>query len=319
MSPRMISFLIFFAILPQQVWSGQNFPSWVRDLRQEALDQGIGSATLDKAFAGLVPLKEVLERQQRQPETSVTLEQYLNRRISPERIAAGRQKLTEHRLLLERISRQYRVQPRFIVALWGLESDYGRNLGKTPVVAALATLAYAGKRSGYFRRELLIALRILDQGHISPDQMTGSWAGAMGQCQFMPWNFSRRAVDFDGDGRRDIWNNPADVLASIANFLSKLGWRDDLTWGRQVVLTRGIAPSLISAKVAKNLEEWQQLGVRRTDGRDLPQRSIPGSLIRPPRSNRVYLVYANFPVLLKWNNSSFFGISVGQLADRLED
>lgn len=312
-----VTFLLFFSIFTQQVWSGQDFTSWLHGLRREALVQGISSATLDTAFANLAPMQKVLAKQQHQPEATESLDTYLHRRISPERVAAGRQKLIDHQRLLERISRQYRVPPRFIVALWGLESDYGRNMGNIPVIPALATLAYAGKRSAYFRRELLVALRILDQGHVTPVEMTGSWAGAMGQCQFMPWNFSRRAIDFDGDGRRDIWSNPADVLASIANFLSKLGWRDDLTWGREVALTGKIAPSLIHPKVAKNLREWQQLGVRRADGRDLPQRSIPGSLIRPPRTHRVYLVYANFAVLLKWNKSSYFGVSVGQLADQL--
>ena len=260
----------------------------------------------------------MLEKERRQPETTRSFDQYMRQIVSADRVAIGRRELSRQRSLIEEIGQRYGVQPRFIVALWGIESDFGRNTGDTPVIDALATLAYAGRRPSYFRKELLIALRILDEGDIPSGQMKGSWAGAMGQCQFMPWNFSRRAVDFDGDGRRDIWHTQADVFASIANFLAKLGWSDDLTWGREVRLPPNFDSRLLGKEVKKDLADWQALGVRRADGRDLPRRTIPGSLLRPPRSNgRIFLVYDNFHVLMKWNKSTYFAIAVGRLADRI--
>jgi len=314
------SLLIFFFTLPSSVRATGGFEVWLSELRREALDQGIHQTTIDTALGHLTLLPHVLKKQQRQPEKLRTLNQYLQQIASPQRIATGKEYMVRHSPLLERISRQFRVQPRFIVALWGVESDFGRNPGHTPVVPALATLAFAGQRSDYFRRELLVALRILDEGHISLAQMKGSWAGAMGQCQFMPWNFLRRAVDFDGDGRRDIWHSAGDVMASIAHFLSKLGWRDDLTWGREVSLPSAPGPQAsFTDGQQKNLLEWQRLGVRRLDGRDLPQRSVQATLIRPSRSGgRAFLVYSNFEVLLKWNRSTSFALAIGQIADRIK-
>jgi len=311
------SFFLFLLslVFPSGARTG-DFAEWLSALRQEALAQGISSSTLDVAFNGVKSLPEVLEKETRQPEKTRTLAQYMLHRVSPERVAAGRSYLARHRKLLEEIGSRYGVQPRFIVALWGIESDFGRNMGQTPVIGALVTLAYAGRRRTYFRKELLVALRILEEGDIPLEQMEGSWAGAMGQCQFMPWNFTRRAVDYDGDGRRDIWHTPADVFASIAHFLAQLGWRDDLTWGREVRLPAGFDRALMGKE--KDLGEWQALGIRRVDGRDLPKRHIPASLILPSRSGgKVFLVYDNFPLLLKWNNSTHFAIAVGHLADRL--
>lgn len=312
--------LILFFILPSSVRATGGFENWLSQLRREALSQGVHQATIDTALGHLTLLPNVLKKQQQQPEKLRTLDRYLQQIASPQRIATGREKMAQHKLLLERISRRFQVQPRFIVALWGVESDFGRNSGRTPVVPALATLAFAGQRSDYFRRELLVALRILDEGHVSFEQMKGSWAGAMGQCQFMPWNFLRRAVDFDGDGRRDIWHSAEDVLASIAHFLSKLGWRNDLTWGREVSLPSplGHRASLKDGQ-KENLLEWQRLGVRRLDGRDLPRRSVQATLIRPPRSgDRAFLVYSNYDVLLKWNRSTSFALAVGQIADKVK-
>jgi membrane-bound lytic murein transglycosylase B len=312
--------LILCFTLPSSVLATGGFETWLSELRQEALGQGLHQATIDTALGHLTLLPNVLKKQQRQPEKLRTLDQYLRQIASPQRIAIGREKMMRHKLILERISRRYQVQPRFIVALWGVESDFGRNSGQTPVVPALATLAFAGQRSDYFRRELLVALRILDEGHVSFEQMKGSWAGAMGQCQFMPWNFLRRAVDFDGDGRRDIWHSTEDVLASIAHFLSKLGWRDDLTWGREISLPPppDHGDSLKNGKKG-NLLEWQRLGVRRLDGRDLPRRSVQATLIRPSRSGgRAFLAYSNYDVLLKWNRSTSFALAIGQIADRIK-
>lgn len=297
----------------------QDFDTWLAQVRQEAIAQGIAARTADQALAGLKPSKAVLELERRQPERTITLARYLQQVVSASRIKAARTRMARHRALLEQISVQYGVQSGFIVALWAIESDFGRNMGKTPVVGALATLGHGAERPerrALFRQELLAALRILDQGAAPSPRLVGSWAGAMGQCQFMPSSFLALAADHDGDGRRDIWNNPADVFASIANFLAQKGWKGDQTWGREVRLPPALDQALIGLSVEKPLAEWQRLGVRRADGADLPARELSASLVRPDQG-RAFLVYANFRVLMEWNRSTYFALAVSQLADRL--
>ncbi|HSK40595.1 MAG TPA: lytic murein transglycosylase, partial [Arenibaculum sp.] len=221
-------------------WSAGNagaatdFAAWVGDLRREAVGRGISTCVLDAALHGVAPLPRVIELDRKQPERTITFARYLDRVVTPARVRRGRALHAEHRALLEEIGHRYGVQPRFIVALWGIETDFGRNTGGFDVIAALATLAYDGRRSAYFRSELLDALEILEQGHVRPEAMKGSWAGAMGQCQFMPSSFRRYAVDADGDGRRDIWSTLPDVFASTANYLGQAGWNPRYTWGREV-------------------------------------------------------------------------------------
>lgn len=297
--------------------AAEPFADWLAALKSEARRAGISEATLEQAFADVAPIDKVIELDRRQPETRLTFEEYLERVVPPSRIAEGRKRYREHRELLEAVSRKYRVQPRFIVAFWGIESDYGRNTGGYPVIAALATLAYDGRRGEFFRGELIAALKILDEGHVTPAAMLGSWAGAMGQSQFMPSSFRAYAEDFDGDGRRDIWTTTADVFASAANYLARSGWRDDQTWGRQVSLPSGFDPDLASLDVVKSLPAWQRLGVRRRDGTDLPMRPLKASVVIPPNSGAgaAFLVYDNYRTILKWNRSSYFAIAVGRLAD----
>jgi membrane-bound lytic murein transglycosylase B len=205
-----------------------------------------------------------------------------------------------------------------VVALWGIETDFGRLKGGFSVVQAVATLAYDGRRSAYFRRELFDALTIIDQGHITATAMTGSWAGAMGQNQFMPSSFLRYAVDYDGDGRRDIWTNHADVFASTANYLRTVGWREDQTWGRPVRLPKAFDVSMAKLEVQKPIAEWQALGVRRTDGAALPAKDLSASIVLPAgNGGPAYMIYENFRVILKWNRAQFFATAVGSLADQL--
>ena len=295
---------------------GADFDQWVNKFKTEARAQGISGSLLDQAFQGIHPLPRVLELDRRQPESTMSFVQYQQRIISPLRIQQGRQKMAKHRRLLEKIGQEYGVQSRFIVALWGIETNYGRNTGGFNIIEALATLAYDGRRSQYFRRELLAALRILQEGHISPDQMTGSWAGAMGQCQFMPSSFLNLAVDYNGDGRKDIWTTPADVFASAANYLSQSGWRPGQIWGRSVQLPKKFNTRQASLKIQKPLHRWQKIGVRRSSGQHLPRASMRGSIILPNDSlSPAFLVYHNFRVLMKWNRSTYFATSVGLLAD----
>jgi membrane-bound lytic murein transglycosylase B len=297
-----------------------DFAAWVGALRQEAVGKGIRPELFDRAFADVRPIPRVIELDRKQPEFTLTFQEYLDRVVPPARQERGRARYLEHKDLLDRIGARYGVQPRFIVALWGIETDFGRVSGSFPVVASLATLAYDGRRAGYFRGELLHALTILNEGHITPDRMMGSWAGAMGQPQFMPSSFVRYAVDADGDGRRDIWATQADVFASAANYLSSVGWRDDQTWGREVRLPAGFDLSLAGEEVEKPLGEWQALGVRRADGGDLPGRDLPASLILPAKGKvgPAYLVYRNYRNLLKWNRSTYFALAVGHLSDAID-
>jgi membrane-bound lytic murein transglycosylase B len=308
------------------------FRSWLAGVRREAAGRGIRAATLDVAFRGLdAPIAKVIELDRRQPERVLTYDDYMRIILTPERIETGRRMLAENRALLERIAALYRVQPAYAVALWGIESKYGAVTGSYSVVGALATLAYEGRRARFFRAELMNALRILDQGHVPPDRMLGSWAGAMGQSQFMPSTFLRYAVDWDGDGRRDIWTSKADALASTANFLHRLGWRGDGEWGVPVALPESFPHRLLGMKTRKSAAAWRRLGVRpepaAAAGRKLDE--VAGaagadcSIIRPADdgegagSGPAFLVGADFRALLRWNNAQFFGIGAGRLADAI--
>ncbi len=294
------------------------FEQWLESVRLDARKIGISDTTLDAAFAGIAPIPRVIELDRKQPEFTLTLEKYLNIAVTS-RLDRGREVFAENAAILEEIGRKYGVQPRFIVALWGIETRFGKFTGGFPVVHSLATLAHDGRRSTYFRGELMNALRILDQGHIKASDMKGSWAGAMGQCQFMPSSFLNFAVDYDGDGHKDIWTTLPDVLASAANYLARSGWRDDLTWGRPVRLPANFDRSLASLDTKKSLPDWQRLGVRKIDGTDLPTRDIPASVVIPETDGTdAFIVYENYRTILKWNRSNFFAVAVGTLADRLQ-
>ena len=310
-------FLLFGLPLPAH--AAADFETWLQGVRTEAEGLGLGKTTLDKALAGLEPIPRVIELDRRQPEFTLTFEQYLKRVVNDRRVKIGKQKLLEYRQLLERISKKYRVQPRFIVALWGIETDFGRITGGFPVIASLATLAYDGRRSKFFRKELMLALRIVDQGHIASDKMIGSWAGAMGQNQFMPSSFQAYAVDYDGDGHKDIWGTLPDVFASTANYLTKSGWRGDQTWGRPATVPDGFDVKLIGRNLTKGLVQWQSLGVRQGDGANLPGRNLSASIITPQKNSLrpAFIAYHNYQVILRWNRSDYFAIAVGTLADRL--
>ncbi|RLB63444.1 MAG: lytic murein transglycosylase [Deltaproteobacteria bacterium] len=295
----------------------QKFAAWLEQLRTDALSAGVSQKTVDAALTGITePQQRVIDSDKKQPESVQSLQKYVATRVSEQRIVEGRQMLRRYSTWLGRIERQYRVQRRYIVALWGIESSYGRNTGKLPIFQALATLAYDRRRSDYFRRELLEALKILDAGHISLSRMKGSWAGAMGPFQFMPSSYSHYAVDADGDGRINIWGSIPDALASAANYLAKAGWKNDQTWGRLVKLPEKFDYSLAGLKTKLPLSRWQALGVRRSNGHALPRRDLQASLIVPDgRTGPAYLVYSNFRALRRWNRSNSFAVAVGTLSD----
>lgn len=317
---RIISvFTILICILsPYATFAEDSFDDWLSGLKQEALARGISGDTLDNVLKGLKPIERVIELDRRQPEFTQDFWEYLQVRVTKERIVKGRRLMERHRALLEDIGTRYGVQPRFLVAIWGLESNYGTYTGGFPVIASLATLAYDTRRSSFFRSELLNALTILDEGHIAVAEMSGSWAGAMGQVQFMPSSFIRFAVDADRDGRKDIWQSLPDVFASAARYLRDAGWRRGYIWGREVLLPDGFGSGTAGSDTRQTLSAWQRLGVRRADGGDLPGDDIEASLVLPAgEDGPAFLVYDNYQAILKWNNSHSYALAVCHLADRL--
>jgi membrane-bound lytic murein transglycosylase B len=296
----------------------EDFGRWLEKVAAEAREQGISEATIRLSLDGLEPIASILESDRTQPRKPADFCGYLSKRLTKTRIARGKRMLAEHTGLLHRVSGEFGVPPRFIVSLWGLETNFGDYLGDHRVIEALATLAYDERRGPMFREQLFAALRIVDEGHQSPTALTGSWAGAMGQVQFMPTTFLSYAVDFDGDGRKDVWTSLPDSFASAANYLRRAGWRSGQTWGREVQLPKTLRADGDALKKSRSLDEWRRLGVRRIDGGELPSGRMRGAMRDPMRRwEYPFLVYSNFHALLRWNNSTFFGISVGALADEL--
>ena len=294
--------------------SDGDFTAFVAGVRRDAVAQGIRAGTADYALRRAQYLPHVIDLDHQQPEHTMTLGGFLQKVVTPQKIADGRAQLSENRPLLTRVYERFRVQPRFVVALWAVETDFGKVMGDYSVVSSLATLAYDGRRSSYFRPELIAALRIIDEGNVQTEAMLGSWAGAMGQCQFMPSTFLNFAVDFDGDGRRDIWSDRADVLGSIANYIAQLGWRGDEGWGRSVSVPPNFDTRLAGLDIRRPTADWSRMGVRPTDAAALP--ATDASLVIPDGGDGpALLVYDNFRAIMKWNKSTYFAASVGMLAD----
>jgi membrane-bound lytic murein transglycosylase B len=295
---------------------GGPFDQFLNGVRADARRSGVSQATLQRAFAGLQPNQRIIELDRRQSEAVLTWEEYRERIVSPTRIETGRRNYAEGRGLLERIGARYGVSPRVVVAIWGMETNYGANTGGFGVVEALATLAWEGRRAGYFRGELLSALRILDAGHVAPERMRGSWAGAMGQPQFMPSNFERLAVDFDGDGRRDIWDNRADALGSIAHYLSRHGWRDG----------RALGLGGAAARPGRGLRRGHEAPAPRMGTPRLPpggrraaavRRGGDGAGAAQPVLREGLPWRAQLRVIRRYNPPVNYGLAVGLLSDRV--
>ncbi|GAC13572.1 lytic murein transglycosylase [Aliiglaciecola lipolytica] len=299
----------------------KDYAIYVNALKKEAISEGFEQAFVEQTFSDITFYKRAVKADKNQPETKITLDTYLKTRVPDWKVQQAIELYRKHENALEKIGKEYGVQPRFIVALWGNESNFGKIMGNYDVISALSTLAYEGRREAFFKQQLFAALTILQQGHIQKDKFVGSWAGAMGQSQFIPTSFLTYAVDYDQDGKKDIWHNPVDVFASIANYLSKEGWNDNITWGRQVQIPQEFDLSLAGLAKSKmqSLSAWQALGVRRYDGSDLPNVDLQASLIMPDDENgRIYLVYSNFHTLMRWNRSTYFGSAVSYLADRIK-
>ena len=314
---------------PQDPPAPPSFQDWLAGVRGEALSRGISQATVDAALADLVPEPVIIARDRAQPEQTQSLDAYLAARLTPAAIASARAAALRHRTLLERVRAEYGIPEPIMVAIWGAESSFGQFQGVRPIVSALATLAYDARRPALFRNELFEALTILDRGLVAQADLKGSWAGAMGQPQFMPSSYLKYAKDFDGDGRADIWTSVPDVLASMANYLKHAGWTGDERWGREVRVSK-IAMARIDKTVPmratgcaavramtqpRPLADWAELGVTLPDGAALPSADLSASLLRGRL--RHFLVYRNYNAILDYNCSNSYAIGIGLLADRI--
>ncbi len=297
----------------------EDFSQCVKNLQHSAAQQGISKAVIEQDLAAVQFVPRVIELDRQQPEFTTTFADYVGRRVTEDRVNKGRQLLKQHRDLLDKVAQTYGIPAQYLVAFWGLETNYGGYFGKMPILDSLATLACDERRSQYFAFELLSALKIIDEGSISAEKMQGSWAGAMGHVQFMPHVFLKYAVDADGDGRRDLWNSLPDAMHSAGNFLKGIGWQRDLRWGREVLLPKDFDYQAMGLKQRKTLQEWNQLGLRMAaNGQALPNESIKAALLVPAGHNGPkFLVYDNFDVIMRWNRSEFYAIAVGYMADRI--
>jgi membrane-bound lytic murein transglycosylase B len=301
-----------------------SFDDWIAHIKQLAKEKGISDETLSVSFENIERIERVIELDRKQPEFTLTLNEYLNNTVTKGRMNKGKKFYDEHNNLLKIISNEFKVQPRFILALWGIETSFGKFTGSFNVIKSLSTLSHDLRRRDFFTDELINALTIVDQGHINSDKMMGSWAGAMGQNQFMPSSFLNYATDFNKDNKKDIWNTQSDVFASTANYLSSSGWNYEQTWGREVKIIKEIDPEFVttsakSIEINKKIPEWINLGVVNLDGTKLPEVNIDAYLVYPEGDDgRKFLVYENFKTIMKWNRSLFFGISVGKLSDMIE-
>jgi membrane-bound lytic murein transglycosylase B len=310
------------AIEPSSVgWSSAalSFATWIEGFRNLALARGVSPATLSTALDGLAPLPQVLALDRDQPEVRLPYDRYLARLVTPSRTSEGRRHLQAQAAVLDDVGVRFGVEPRIIVALWGLESDYGRSMGNFPVIQSLATLAWEGRRRALFQEELVHALQIMDGGHVPAARFRGSWAGAFGQSQFMPSSYTAYAVDHDGDGRPDLWDSLPDVFASIANYLVQAGWQRADLWGEPVRPPSRLDAALVGVdRAPRTVAAWHALGVRQRDGAAVSGVHRMAWLIQPGgATGPSFLVYDNFRVLLTWNRSTKFATAVGTLADRL--
>jgi membrane-bound lytic murein transglycosylase B len=308
----------------------KSFEEWLTDLRTEARAKGFSDGLVDETLTGLQPLERVIQSDRSQAELNPGFSRYSSARITKSMVTRGKNLMAEHSALLRRTEREFGIPARVLVAFWGMESRFGRIQGSTPVFQALATLAWEPRRATYFRSELFDALTMVQRGHIDADTMTGSWAGAMGQTQFMPSSYLKFAVDFDGDERRDIWKSTPDTLASMANYLKGFGWKSDETWGREVKVSAA-AREAIAESIPKRTEGcyaqrnmterrplavWQKLGVRRVDGGPLPKANMQAGLVDV--GERKFLVYPNYEAIIAYNCAHYYALTVGLLADRLK-
>ena len=306
------------ADLVQASASNAGFQRWIQGFERRARSQGISQRTLDTAFQNVQYNGDVISRDRNQSEFTKTIWEYLDSAVSDTRIRNGRQALRENRRVLDEIEARYGVEKEVVVAVWGLESAYGSYKGSTPIIEALATLAYDGRRGRFFEEQLIAALKIIQSGDVSPRGMTGSWAGAMGHTQFIPTSYLAYAVDFRGDGKRDIWSDdPTDALASTAAYLNRFGWVEGMPWGVEVQLPRGFNYAQANRRTKKTSREWAALGVRDMAGRPVPNHGRASILLPAGAQGAAFMIFKNFEVIERYNAADAYVIGVGHLSDRI--
>ena len=314
---------VFCGLLPAlaatSVQAEDSFGACVAQLQKEARQDGISAPVIGETLGKVSHSPTVIHLDHKQPEFTQTFAGYLNARVTDTKVDAGRKLLREHGALLARVAHQYGVPAKYLLAFWGMETDYGRYFGKMPIVDSLTTLACNRRRSAFFSQQVIAALRMVDQGVVKPADFKGSWAGAIGNFQFLPSVYLRYAVDYDGDGKRDVWNSLPDALALAANFLKGLGWDADTRWGREVQLPVGFPYQTTGIDKPQSLTAWHKLGVKTAFGTPLPQDDqVQAALVLPSgHQGPAFLVYHNFHVIMDWNHSEFYALSVGYLADRI--
>ncbi len=304
---------LFASSIPNQT---ATFKKWVQELRKEALADGIKANTFDKIFAGMTPDQALLHFDRKQPERRITFAKYRQTRGDSYRILLGRRYYQKNKALLEQVGKVYGVSPCVITALWGIESSYGNFMGKFPVLRSLATLAYDTRRSEFFRNELMYALHIVNEGHVQLQDFKGEWAGGTGQPQFLPSSWHKHAVDFDKDGRKDIWGSKGDVFASIANYLVDYGWQTGQAWGVEVTLPPDFNKKLVNLAITKPVQQWYQLGVKLNPNQIKPDLKLQASIVFP-LGGPAFMVFNNFKVLMQYNKSTYYAATVAYLADEI--
>jgi len=307
-------------LVSMSTWAATNpqpWKSWVADVKQEALRQGVSPQIFDQAFADIhEPSRQVKNLARSQPEHRLTFSKYLSSRADGYRIAIGRKEYARNKAVLEQVGQKFGVDPCFIVSFWGMESSYGTYMGNFPVIKSLATLAYDSNRPDFFRKQLFIALKIVNDGHVPLSHLKGEWAGASGQPQFLPSSWVEYAVDYDGDGRKDIWESKPDVFASIANYMHKNGWQTGEPWAIHVKLPASFDSSLEGKSTVKPVSEWSAMGVRTVDGQPLPYPNLKASIVQP-FGGPVFLAYPNYKMILRYNNSIYYAGAIGYMADKI--
>jgi membrane-bound lytic murein transglycosylase B len=311
-------FLLLALLAVSPAHASTDFETWLAGFREEAAAEGISAATLDAALTGIVPVERVIELDRRQPEFLQTFADYLGRRVTPARVALGQALMAEHAALFDAVEQQYGIPKAVLVAFWGLETNYGATLGSLNIPASLATLAFDGRRSAFFRSQLLDALRIIDAGHVAAIDMNGSWAGAMGHMQFMPSTFRAYAVDADGDARIDLWQSLPDAMHSAANYLRRAGWRVGEPVALEVRLPQGFDWKQAHVSHRVPLAEWVALGVLAADGGALPDATARAAIVLPQGwQGPAFMVFDNFDVVMRWNRSVNYALAVAQMAQQL--
>jgi membrane-bound lytic murein transglycosylase B len=306
-----LSFFIPTVTLAQPSWN-----TWIQQLRTEALAQGIQPQLFDQVFAGLTPMQQTLNLEKSQPESRITFAQYRKTRGDAYRIQLGRRQTHQYQALLNNLEQQYGVSPCIIMSLWGMESSYGRYLGNFPVIRTLATLAYNSRRHEFFRNELLIALHILNEGHIDNSHFKGEWAGASGQPQFLPSSWKKFAVDYDGDGHKNIWTSIPDALASIANYLKLNGWQARQPWGVEVSLPSGFDSAQSLGDVKKTVHDWLATGVKIMPNHQSVSPNLMATILTP-KGGPSLMIFDNFNVIKQYNNSNFYAGTISYMADTM--